>query len=449
MRTRRIPRRTVLRGLGGAAIALPFLEAMHSPRHAHADVFPKRLVVFFSANGTIPEAWTPSGGEADFTLGEILSPLEPWRDQLLVLRGIDMEAAHHGPGDGHQTGMGTMLTGTELLEGSEFCEGDCSDPTQTVGWGGGISVDQRVAQTVGQDTKFPSLELGVQVQSATIWSRMSYLGPDQPIPPEDDPAKAFARIFGELGQDPFGLATQRAQRHTVLDSVAADFDALHARVGVEDRKKLEAHVTAIREIEKRLDAGGQLGGACQIPAMDRVGDIYATENFPHVGRLQMDLLAMSLACDLTRVASLQWSTSVSNKQFSWLGIEEGHHDLSHESDTNADARAKLVQINRWYAEQYAYLLERLSSIPEGDGTLLDNTVVLWCNELGVGNAHTRRDVPYVLAGSCGGWFRTGRSLDFEGKNHNDLLVSICQAMGVAVDTFGNPAYCSGPLPNLT
>jgi hypothetical protein len=158
---------------------------------------------------------------------------------------------------------------------------------------------------------------------------------------------------------------------------------------------------------------------------------------------------MSLACDLTRVASLQWSTSVSNKQFPWLDIHEGHHDFSHEGDTNADAQAKLVAINTWYAEQFAYLVTALKGVAEGEGSLLDNTVVLWCNELGIGNTHSRRDMPYVLAGSAGGYFQTGRYLQYQGDPHNNLLLSLCHAMGLEeLTSFGNPAYCTGPLPKL-
>lgn len=449
MRIKPLNRRTFLRGLGGAAISLPFLNAMESQQVIAAG-FPKRLIIFFSANGTSPPNWIPSGTENSFTLSPILAPLEPHKSDLLILQGIDNEAAHHGAGDGHQTGMGCMLTGTELLAGTEFCEGDCSDPTKTVGWGGGPSVDQVVAAQVGQETKFSSLEFGVQVQSSSIWSRMSYLAADQPIPPEDDPQAGFDRIFGELGADPFGLAKLRAQRHTVLDSVISDYEALNKRVGADDRKKLDNHLTAIREIEKRLDAGGQLGGACQLPDLGgEVNNIYANENFPAMGKLQMDLLVMSLACDLTRVASIQWSTSVSNKVFSWLGIPDGHHDLSHNGDTDAVSQEKITKINTWYAEQFAYLVNALKQVPEGAGTMLDNTVIMWCNELGVGNSHTRRDMPFVLAGSCGGYFKTGRFLQYDTEHHNNLLLSLCHAMDVNLPTFGNPAYCTGPLSKLT
>jgi hypothetical protein len=448
---RPLSRRAVLRGLGGVTIGLPFLGAMQGT--ARAVDFPKRLVIFFSANGTIPGAWTPSGGEYDFAFGPILSPLEPHKGEVIVIDGVDNEAAHHGPGDGHQTGIGTLLTGTELNEGTLFCEGACDDPSQTVGWGGGISVDQHIANEISKTTttKFGSLELGVQVNSANIWSRMSYLAGDQPVPPRDDPAQNFDDIFGDLTADPFGLATLRAKRHRVLDAVMEDYALLNKTLGAEDRHKLEAHLTAVAEVEKRLDVINQLGGACQLPDVVNPGDIYADENFPEIGRLQMDLLVMSLACDLTRVGSIQWSTSVSNKQFGWLGISEGHHDLSHDGDENADSQAKLVQINTWYAEQFAYLLQKMKDVPEGEGTMLDNTAVLWVNELGIGNTHSRRDQPFVLAGSCGGYFKTGRYLNFDGgKYHNDLLVSLCHAMDFPLSTFGNAAYCSGsPLPGLT
>ena len=158
---------------------------------------------------------------------------------------------------------------------------------------------------------------------------------------------------------------------------------------------------------------------------------------------------MALACDLTRVGSIQWSRSVSNTAFTWLGINEGHHDLSHEGDGNADAVAKIVQVNRWYAEQFAYFLDQLKAIPEGDGTMLDNTVVLWCNELGQGNSHTRKDVPLIVAGNAGGHFSTGKYLQFDAHSHNDLLISLCHAMGYPVATFGDPSLCSGELPGLT
>jgi hypothetical protein len=223
-------------------------------------------------------------------------------------------------------------------------------------------------------------------------------------------------------------------------------------VGADDKAKLDAHLAAIRDIEARLDSGGQLGGACQQPQLGTPINLGDNANYPMIGKLQMDLLVMALACDLTRVASLQWSTSVSNRVFSWLAdpIPEGHHDLSHFGDSDATAMDKLTRINNWYAQQYAYLLAAMKNVPEGEGTLLDHTVVLWGNELARGNSHALDNAPFIVAGSAGGALRTGRYLHYDGTvPHNNLYVSILNAMGIPDTTFGNPAYCSGPLPNLT
>ncbi len=462
----KLSRRAFLRGAGGVAISLPFLELMGCSSRA-SDVHvggdptpgpeagagptigvPKRFVVMFSANGTIAENWRPTGGETDFQLSPILSPLEPHRDHLLVLEGIDMESSQHGPGDNHQKGMAQLLSGIELLQGTEFTGGN----GELVGWGGGISIDQHIANQIGGSSKFKSLELGVQVFSADIWSRMCYAAANRPIPPEDDPYAAFARIFGDLGADPLGLEKRRTLRHSVLDTVGDDYARLTTKLGADDRAKLDAHLTAIRDIEVRLDTGGQLGGACQRPNMGTPINLGDNANYPMIGKLQMDLLVMALACDLTRVASLQWNTSVSNRVFSWLAdpIAEGHHDLSHFGDSDATAMDKLTRINNWYAQQFAYLMAAMKNVPEGDGTLLDHTAMLWCNELARGNSHALDNAPFVIGGSAGGALKTGRYLKYNGTvPHNNLYVSLMNAMGLPDSTFGNPAYCTGPLPNLT
>ena len=425
----RVHRRRFLRGLAGGALALPLLDGLTSGS-ARAVPHPKRLVVFFSANGTIDSAWRPTGGEKDFVLGEILAPLEPHRAQLSILAGIDAESSYHGPGDSsHWNGMGHMLTGTELVDlgGGAFT-------------GGGISVDQHIAKQVGGATKLASLELAVEESPSTVWSRLSYLGAAQPVPPQADPQKVFHRLFG--GPSP----ELRAQRKSVLDAVSDDLGALQTRLGKDDKLKLEAHLTAVRDVEKRLFiAPSPSCGSIELGRFD-VNDL------PAIGKEQMDLLVLALACDLTRVVTLQWSQAVSMTRMTWLGIPEPHHTLSHFPVQDAAAQVKLVQINRWYATQFAYLLQAMKAVPEGDGTLLDHSVVLWCNELGDGPTHSRRNVPYVLAGSGDGYFKTGRYLQFQGSKkpwHSDLLVSLCQAMDVNVSTFGNPAYCHGPIAALT
>ena len=456
---KRINRRSLLRGAiagGSVAMGLPLLDAM-IPRHASADetVAPKRILFWFTANGTLPEIWTPPAS-FDLSSHPIHAPLEPHKDKLIFIDGVDQEIAYNSIGDGHQTGMACLLSNAAILPGNEFCEGNC-DPPVYVGWGGGQTVDQYLADEIEKDviTKFRSLELGVQVKSATVWSRLSYSAPDTPVPPREDPNQNFVDLFGDLGADPFELALVRKRRKSVLDAVMNDYQAFNQRLGHDDRIKLEKHLDAVRDLEKRLDANSVFGEACQTPSLTLPGESYQEEAmYPETGRAQMDMMVMALACDMTRVGSLQWSRSVSNVNFSsWMPekmqLGEGHHDLSHYDDGDPGAEADLTEINRWYTEQFAYLLESMSAIPEGDGTLLDNTVVVWVNELGKGNSHARRDIPFIIAGDCQGYFNTGRVLTADSEPHGKLLVSLTHAMDKPVASFGVPQYSDGPLSGLT
>ena len=224
-------------------------------------------------------------------------------------------------------------------------------------------------------------------------------------------------------------------------------------MGTSDRARLDEHASAVRDIEARLDAQARPSAACMDPGKPVVPDMLGdNDSFPATGRLQMDILALALSCDLTRVASLQWSRSVSMTRFTWLTptITDGHHDLSHRSDDDAPAQDKLTRINTWYASQLAYLLGKLAAAQETDGTrLLDSTLLLWSNELGKGNAHSRQLAPYVLAGKAGGALPTGRFLTYTGDlPHNNLLVSVLQAMDVSVSRFGKQEWCTGPLTGL-
>jgi hypothetical protein len=317
-----------------------------------------------------------------------------------------------------------------------------------VGWGGGISLDQYLGNHIGQTTRFPSLEFGVQVQLANASARVSYRGPGQPVPPEDDPYQGYKRIFSDLGSDPEALARLRAERHTVLDAVGGDYDRLSKRLGSSDKQKVDAHLEAIREIEKRLDAPGVIGGACNPIEQGAPVEPLENDNYPQIAKLQLDMLAMSLICDLTRVASIQWTTVQAGKVFSWLGHTDPHHSLSHSSESDTTRQQMLIDIGNWHAQQLAYLCQKLDSVPEGDGTVLDNTVILWCTDIAMGSSHARKDMPYVMVGGAGGALKTGRHLKYAGAWHNDLLIAIAHAMDVPVATFGNPAYCKGPLSGL-
>jgi hypothetical protein len=440
LRGPRLGRRALLASAAGAAVGLPWLEAF-APRHAAAAVaMPKRFVVMFAPNGLLP-AWTPSGSERDFTLSPILAPLADHQSDLVVIRGLYQEG---GGGDGHQNGMGGMLTGATLNAGP--FGGQQAPPA---GWASGPSVDQRIADVLGGETKLRSLELGVQVGEADNWGRMCYRAADQPLPPEDDPAAVYARVFAELHTDPAVLAAERARQKSILDTVSGEYARVAAALGSADKQRLDAHLDAVRDIELRLTREGNVAGAhCSdpvVPALDKNDN----DAFPDVGALQLDLLAMALACDVTRVASLQWSRSVSQTRFTWLGIDEAHHELSHLGDDDAVAVSKLSRIEGWYATQLATLIAKLKAIPEGGGSVLDNTIILFCNELAKGNTHSRQDAGYVLAGRGGGALETGRFLRYDATiPHNGLLISLLNAMDVPDQKFGNPEWSSGPLSGL-
>ncbi|MCH9682647.1 MAG: DUF1552 domain-containing protein [Deltaproteobacteria bacterium] len=453
-----LSRRTLLRGAGGIAIGLPLLDAMIGRSHAGQEGPTPRFIVFFSANGTIAERWSPVGTFDDFVLDDpsdpnrILAPLEPHRDHLLVLEGLDMQSRQHGPGgNGHDLGMGHMLTATDLVVGPSGVGEFSHLPDGTVG---GPSIDQAIADVIGTETAFRSIEFGARALldlDRQLTSRMCYRGSFEVLPPENDPRAAFDAFFTQLGADPAELAQLRARRHSVLDRVKEDFNQLDAKLGGNDRQKLEAHLQAIREIEQSLDAeGGPLAGCAlpELPSLDDNFDPNANDNYPLVGQLQMDLMTMALACDITRVSSLQWSTAQSGVRFTWLGQNDSHHSLSHEADNDADARAQLTAINHWYAEQFAYLLTKLEGQAEGEGTLLDNTVVLWVNEQGNGDTHSRDEIPFVVAGNYDGRLQPGRWLQYDQRAHNDLYLSLLQTFGSNASTFGNPEVNGGPLTNL-
>jgi hypothetical protein len=276
---------------------------------------------------------------------------------------------------------------------------------------------------------------------------MCYRGPGLPVPPKNDPYQVFKELFGGV-KDKLQLEALRIQRKSVLDNVIAEIDALKTEMNGKDRVRLEEHLYNIRDIERRLD-GSDLTASCEPPVQGNPLNVMDEKNFPTIGKLQMDMLAMAICCNVTQVASLQWSSSVSNVVFSWLGISTGHHTFSHEGDSNANAVESLIKINKWYAEQYAYFLDKLDKCQEGTGTVLDNSFVLWGNELGKGNSHTRDQIPFVAAGSAGGYFKTGRYINYGNKAHNYLLTSITNAMGETKrTTFGENDYV-GPLEKMT
>jgi hypothetical protein len=451
MKRFRMSRRALLRGAGGVAIGLPFLEAM-TPfgSKAYAAAPPKRFIVFFSPDGSIRENWTPTGTETAFTLSRILAPLEANKQSIVVLDGVENKVGGYAarPGDDHMKGMGAMLTGRGLLPGTT--QGGAGDPA---GLASGISVDQAIANVIGNGAKFRSMELGVQAGSAgTVWGYTAYAGSNQPLPPDNSPASVWNRVFAGFGGADPALLRQQAERKSVLDAVTQSYSKLNPKLGATDKVKLDEHLSNIRDLEMRLTATGTVGAACARPAAPGTIDFKANANFPMVGKLQMDLLVMAMACDLTRVGTIQWEQSVGNVRFTWVDptITRGHHDMSHDGNDVTATIEALTKINIWYAGQLNYLIDSLKNAKEADGSsMLDNTLIVWVNELSRGNAHSHDHMPFVLAGGAGGALRTGRFLSYpKSVSHNNMLVSCLNLMGLPDTTFGDPAFCTGPLAGL-
>jgi hypothetical protein len=440
-----ISRRTLLRGAGAAAIALPFLDIMSRFGRAATPAFPKRFLVWFQPDGTIHENWVPTGSGSNFTLSRILKPLAPYQSNLVVLDGIYNHVGDYGevPGDDHQKGMGTMLTGMHLLDGGQ--QGGCAT-CPAAGLGGGISVDQFIANKIGTSTKFKSLELGVQAGSSGAWAYSNYTDANAPLPLENDPRKVFTRVFADVGADAAAMAKLRAERKSVLDAVMDSYQSLSAKLTTDDKHKIDSHFENIRDLELRLtNPGATVGGSCTAPQDPGKLDFLNNDNFPAIGKLQMDLMVMAFACDLTRVGTIQWENSVGDVRFTWLNLTRGHHDMSHDGDSVTQTMEDLTNINVWYAQQLAYLLGKLKQIPEGNGTMLDNTLVFCVNELARGNVHSHDKMPYLLCGGASGDLQMGRFLTFNGPAHNDLLTSLCNIMGAPTAKFGDPNFCKGPL----
>jgi hypothetical protein len=243
----------------------------------------------------------------------------------------------------------------------------------------------------------------------------------------------------------------REQRKSILDAAAESFTALAPKVSRQDRATLDAHLHSLRDIEKRL-GGASTAATCRKPETGPAFDISKQTSFPATIRLQMDLLVMALACDLTRVASLQLGDSVFDMYYTWLGITDlWYHKLTHAGDGDAASWDKVARIKRWHEEQFAYLLTKMKAIHEGERTLLDNTLVLSTSELGKGNSHTFANTPFVLAGRAGGALATGRYLSYPASAktlHNGLLIALLNVFGVPATTFGHEPWCNGPLPRL-
>lgn len=475
----RINRRTLLRGAAGVAVGLPFLSAMLQPGRTHAqDTIPTRLVIFFSPGGTLLDRWRPMGSSDNFSLQPMMDPLSPHLDRLVFLDGLDMDITQIGNGHPHSRGMGGVLTGQQLLAGNYNTNGG------NAGFAAGPSIDQVVAAAISSEQRFPSLEVstgwstgitaGGQPHPGNILSYQPPSNPGQqavPVPPSTDPLNTLNRVFAGVDGDETAAAHLTEWNTSILDGVQSDFNRVMAQLGTEDRAKLDAHLTLVRDMEERLRQTVEAG--CSAPtSVDPTAGFYddpvaegvsrgaadggdqaitTGAKIPLKGEVMTDLLVTALACDLTRVGTMQWSDGEAKFMLGFLRDDNGqplqdhHHGYQHDRGFQPGS---LEIIHHFYMQELAYLLARLDSVPEGDGTMLDNTLVLAVSEIQMPETHAQNNMPFILAGRAGGQLETQRWLQFNGRPHNDLLVSIMNMFGLPERTFGNPEFCTGPLSGL-
>lgn len=438
-----ISRRRMLKGMG-ACIALPLLEAMIPPgfsSFAGANLPPRRMACMYMANGVNPYKWTPEGWGSNFTLSPILQPLKNVKSQLNILGQLYNRNSDTRQ-EGHFTKTANFLTSMRI--------------TKTVDSGldcGGVSVDQLVANRIGKETMFPSLQYGVDridtgICKSTGFTRLygssiSWQSRNQPCAKEIDPRLAFDRIFRNYvpGKPP---VADDPNKKSVLDLVQSDAQKLNRSLGVSDRNKLSEYMESIRSVEKRLEDKQNLKDfEARITAdvreelgrMDTRIDEWAeysegVDITPKV-RLLLDIMVLAFQCDATRVTTFMFGNSANNRNFSFLeGVFDTHHSISHHKDDprNLD---QYERINRWHIEQYAYMLEKMDAVCEGEGTLLDNSMVMIGSGLRDGNRHSCHNLPIVVAGKGGGRLKTGQNLEFaKDTPFANLHQTMMKVMGV-------------------
>lgn len=458
-----LTRRTVLRGLG-ATLALPWMESL-LPRTARGAAAgaprpPVRMAFLYMANGVRADAWTPKGAGAEFELSPILSPLAPHQSDLLVL--TDLWNAATNTGDGHYVKTGGFLTGTTITRttGAELSSN-------------GTSMDQLCAKRIGHFTPLPSLELGIDPPATGVDANVGYTQlygahiawstPHTPLPKEINPRLCFDRLFRPAA--PAGdRAAAAARDRSVLDAVLEETRGLQRQIGRDDQQKLAEYLESVRAVEQRIERDAQrqrstvLDDPLARQAIEDLGrrvDPYSDpaqvsrrrgDHTEHV-RLMLDLIALAFWTDQTRIASFMFGNAVSPRSFSFLGSTYGgHHQTSHH-ESKADKLEQYQHINTWHVEHYAYLLDKLKSIREGEGTLLDNSMILFGAGMRDGNSHNPHNLPIVVGGRGGGTLASGRHLRYHANSPlANLYRSMLTRMGTPVESF---ADSTGELEGLS
>ncbi|HKD06069.1 MAG TPA: DUF1552 domain-containing protein [Bryobacteraceae bacterium] len=426
---RTISRRSILRG-AGVAMALPFLESLPAFGAAMTPTpSPKRLAVMFMGCGINEDYWSATGDGPDMKLSKTLSVLEPLKQKINVVDGL-FNKASVGLGI-HPAQTGSLLSGAQVSKGAILHSG--------------MSVDQMIANTIGQDTAQSSIVLACEQPmtgyhetnySMAYSSHISWQTPDSPVPVELYPSLAFDNLFENRGS---------LRNVSIIDRVKDSAEAMSTKVSSADKIKLDDYLTSVREVEKRVTAlragkdaaedKAKLTGA-SVMKMERPANGLPEDLREH-SKLMCDIIALAFQTDKTRVASLIISRDLSAMYYPFLGVNQGHHGLSH--NNNSDA---YEAISRWHVSQFAYLASKLDSMPEGNGTVLDNSCLMFLSSLFIGRTHDNTRLPVVLAGGLGGALKTGRSLNYLGEPAEDrkmcsLYLSLMDRMGVKLDHFGD------------
>jgi hypothetical protein len=476
-----LSRRRLLGGLGALTVTLtsPIWKVATAFASAPAA---RRFIGVFSANGTIAAEFFPglsanaktqpnfsptvtAGTDTPLTaasLGRILQPLAAHVSQMIVLQGVDMISTVSNqlgtmtakPGGPHMKGPGAMLTGGSLLPGSFTGAGG------PAGWADRQSVDNLIATRIGTATTFPHLEFGVRAIGQEPLRVISYAGANTPNLPTQDPMQMYTKMFANASLSSGQLTQLIADRKSVIDFLKSDISTLQARLTPSDKTRLDGHLTGIRSLEQQLTNSV---ASCKTPSAPAAMDPNNMANYPTIAKLMMDMMLTAQTCGMTNVTTFMFANADSWQFYPFAtgypvgsspaGANEEHHTTSHCNDSDATNIEHLVLINIWHSVQINYMLDYLASTLDSDGSkMLDNTVLLWGNELGVGNTHDYKNIPWVVAGGAGGAIKSGRFLQYPHVPHNNLLTSICQAMGFSdVTTFGIPGVCTGPLasPSLS
>lgn len=443
-----LSRRAALRGLG-LSVSLPFLDAMvpalAAPRLKAAEAA-VRMGFVYVPNGImdLKGEWTPKGEGSDFSFSEITQGLTPHRDHLTFLSGLAQLNGRPG-GDGagdHARAGATFLTGARPVK------------TEGLGIRAGVSADQIAARELGKHTQFASLETGIEEASVAggcdsgyscaYTNTISWRSPTTPNPVEDNPRRLFERLFGDgESTDAEERLSKLREQRTILDFVREDLSRLRADLGADDRRKLDEYAESIRDLERRIEKAEAQSGK-PLPTVDRPGG--APDGFTEHAKLMIDLQVLAFQADLTRVTTFMMGREGTWRSYPEIGVPDAHHAVTHHSQ-DAEKISKVIRINKHHVSMFGYMLDRMRSIQDGDGTLLDHSMLVYGSSISDGNQHLHHDLPIVLAGGGAGRIKGGRHLRFARETPmNNLLLSMLDLAGIPTDRLGDS---TGRLEGLT